>query len=45
MKRLHVAFCCAFLFFLFITFAHGQQAEIRILHVNDFHGFAEPYKP
>jgi len=23
----------------------GQPAEIRILHVNDFHGFAEPYKP
>ena len=21
------------------------SSEIRILHVNDFHGFAEPYKP
>lgn len=23
----------------------GQSADLRILHVNDFHGFAEPYKP
>ncbi len=31
---------------LFTTsFAHGEQVEIRILHINDFHGFAEPYKP
>ncbi|OPY91133.1 MAG: Trifunctional nucleotide phosphoesterase protein YfkN precursor [Syntrophus sp. PtaU1.Bin208] len=23
----------------------GEKRQIRILHVNDFHGFAEPYKP
>jgi len=23
----------------------GDETRIRILHVNDFHGFAEPYKP
>jgi 5'-nucleotidase/UDP-sugar diphosphatase len=45
MKRLSTTICCIFLFFLFTTFTYGQQAEIRILHVNDFHGFAEPYKP
>ncbi len=33
------------LFFFFSNLAYGQQVEIRILHVNDFHGFAEPYKP
>ncbi len=25
--------------------AHAEQAFLRIFHVNDFHGFAEPYKP
>ena len=24
---------------------HGQTSDLRILHVNDFHGFAEAYKP
>jgi len=23
----------------------GEKRQLRILHVNDFHGFAEPYKP
>jgi len=45
MKKWKAAFFSAFVLFLFTTFAHSQQAEIRILHVNDFHGFAEPYKP
>jgi 5'-nucleotidase/UDP-sugar diphosphatase len=44
-KRLYTAICFIFLFVLSPTFAYGQQIEIRILHVNDFHGFAEPYKP
>ena len=25
--------------------ASAEETRIRILHVNDFHGFAEPYKP
>ncbi len=45
MKKWQAVFCSILLFFLFTTLAYGQQAEIRILHVNDFHGFAEPYKP
>ncbi|MGA2318663.1 MAG: 5'-nucleotidase C-terminal domain-containing protein [Thermodesulfobacteriota bacterium] len=45
MKRLNTTICCVFLFFLFATFAYAQSSEIRILHVNDFHGFVEPYKP
>ncbi len=36
-----------FPFFLVISgrIAAGEQKVISILHVNDFHGFAEPYKP
>jgi 5'-nucleotidase/UDP-sugar diphosphatase len=45
MKKWQAVFCSAFIFFLLVTSTCAQQAEIRILHVNDFHGFAEPYKP
>jgi 2',3'-cyclic-nucleotide 2'-phosphodiesterase (5'-nucleotidase family) len=41
-------FACIFaVFFLFQTaaLAGGETREIRILYVNDFHGFAEPYRP
>jgi len=24
---------------------HAQSFDLRIFHMNDFHGFAEPYKP
>lgn len=39
-----VAFVLFILLFIF-PFSHAQEVEIRILHLNDFHGFAEPYKP
>ena len=45
MKKWVAVFCSVLILFLSTTFAYGQQAEIRILHVNDFHGFAEPYQP
>jgi len=45
MKKLFTVGLNVLFIFLFITFAYGQQVEIRILHVNDFHGFAEAYKP
>jgi len=45
MRRWQTVLWSVLLFFLFTTFAYGQQVEIRILHVNDFHGFAEAYKP
>jgi 5'-nucleotidase/UDP-sugar diphosphatase len=45
MKRRQVALWYILLFLLFTTFACAQSSEIRILHVNDFHGFVEPYKP
>jgi len=34
-----------FLFGIIAGSASAQPKEIRILHVNDFHGFVEPYKP
>jgi 2',3'-cyclic-nucleotide 2'-phosphodiesterase (5'-nucleotidase family) len=45
MRRLKTFCLCFFLLLLAISFAYGEQTEIRILHVNDFHGFVEPYKP
>lgn len=45
MKKLFICTCCIFSFLFSLTIAHAQQSELRILHINDFHGFAEPYKP
>jgi 2',3'-cyclic-nucleotide 2'-phosphodiesterase (5'-nucleotidase family) len=45
MKRLKTFSFCLFSLLLFVSLAHGEPVEIRILHVNDFHGFVEPYKP
>lgn len=36
---------CLFLLVLFIHAVYAEQREIRILHMNDFHGFAIEYKP
>lgn len=44
MRKLTTTTLCLFLF-ISVSFAFGETAEIRILHMNDFHGFAEPYKP
>ncbi len=45
MKRgVQAVLCLLFVFFLSIL-AHAQSLDLRILHVNDFHGFAEAYKP
>jgi 5'-nucleotidase/UDP-sugar diphosphatase len=33
------------IFFLLCPEVLSQTTEIRILHLNDFHGFAEPYRP
>ncbi len=45
MKRWGTILCSILIFFLWISFGQGEELQIRILHVNDFHGFAEPYKP
>ena len=45
MKRWGTILYSILIFFLLISFGQGEELQIRILHVNDFHGFAEPYKP
>lgn len=45
MKRLKAVIYCVLLFLLLAAIGEAGQSALRILHVNDFHGFAEPYKP
>lgn len=40
-----VALFCLCLLVLSFSFAHAEETVIRILYINDFHGFAEPYIP
>ena len=45
MKRwLGIAGCIFTVLFL-PPLGHSQPSDLRILHINDFHGFAEAYKP
>lgn len=45
MKRFMAVLISLLLFIFFLAPSEGAQHALRILHVNDFHGFAEPYKP
>lgn len=46
MNRIYRAFFISLIIIIFsASFAYTDQKEIRILYLNDFHGFAEPYKP
>ena len=46
MNRIYRAFFISLIIIIFsASFAYADQKEIRILYLNDFHGFAEPYKP
>ena len=45
MKRRKSILFGIILFLLSVFSAHGEPVEVRILYVNDFHGFAEPYQP
>jgi len=45
MKRFMPVLISLMLFMFFLAPAAGEQHTLRILYVNDFHGFAEPYKP
>jgi len=40
-----IVFVCFLLLFAFTLVSCATQHEIRILHMNDFHGFASAYKP
>lgn len=44
MKRWAIALCCLLLVFQAVS-GFCQPTDVRIIYVNDFHGFAEPYKP
>ncbi len=43
-KSITVTVCIFSIFFLSVPI-YGQSSDLRILHVNDFHGFAEAYQP
>jgi 2',3'-cyclic-nucleotide 2'-phosphodiesterase (5'-nucleotidase family) len=45
MKKLPVFVLSIILAIVFLTPAYGREVSLRILYVNDFHGFAEPYQP
>ncbi len=45
MKRFMPVLISLVLFLFVVSPAGGEQHLLRILYVNDFHGFAEPYKP
>jgi 2',3'-cyclic-nucleotide 2'-phosphodiesterase (5'-nucleotidase family) len=45
MRSFKITIFCIFFALLSVSLASGRQSEIRIIYVNDFHGFAEPYKP
>ncbi len=45
MRRYAVSVLFHVLLLLSAGTAAGEQKVVSILHVNDFHGFAEPYKP
>src|SRR5512137_1113765 len=45
MRKHRNLFLLFFVFICLVGYAEADQVTIRILHVNDFHGFAEPYMP
>jgi len=45
MKKRFLFLSSAILLILLTAAAQAVQSVVRILHVNDFHGFAEPYRP
>ncbi|MCX5804876.1 MAG: 5'-nucleotidase C-terminal domain-containing protein [Proteobacteria bacterium] len=45
MKRLLFIVSCLLLIIVYGSILHGNESEIRILYMNDFHGFAQSYKP
>lgn len=44
-RRMRIISLVLILLFLADFPAYAEQTFLRILHINDFHGFAEPYKP
>jgi 2',3'-cyclic-nucleotide 2'-phosphodiesterase (5'-nucleotidase family) len=44
MKKFRTAFLSLFLLLILAPWGYAGQVDLKILYVNDFHGFAEPYK-
>ncbi len=45
MAKLRLYFCCFLLAIFLCGPAWAREVSVRLLYVNDFHGFAEPYRP
>ncbi|MBM4300084.1 MAG: hypothetical protein FJ121_00910 [Deltaproteobacteria bacterium] len=45
MKKFRIALLSILLLVILAPWGHANQVALKILYVNDFHGFAEPYKP
>jgi 2',3'-cyclic-nucleotide 2'-phosphodiesterase (5'-nucleotidase family) len=45
MKKFRFGLLIFFLCLILAPWGYAHQVDLRILYVNDFHGFAEPYKP
>jgi 5'-nucleotidase/UDP-sugar diphosphatase len=44
MKNFRIALLSLFLLLILASYGYADQVDLKILYVNDFHGFAEPYK-
>src|SRR5450759_803016 len=44
MKKFRLALLSLFLWLILTPWGYANQVDLKILYVNDFHGFAEPYK-
>ena len=45
MKKFRLALLSLLLWLILAPWGYANQVDLKILYVNDFHGFAEPYKP
>ena len=45
MKKFRFALLSLLLLVILAPWGYAGQVDLKILYVNDFHGFAEPYQP
>jgi len=45
MKHLRIVLVCLLWWVILAPWGYAGQVDLKILYVNDFHGFAEPYQP
>ncbi len=45
MKKFRLALLSILFLVILVPWGYANQVDLKILYVNDFHGFAEPYKP